>query len=144
MTRIGTRVVKCIYGLRSLVVHGSNPTTKELEAQAYKISSTQRTNWRGVKWALGLDRARDLLRRAILARGLLLDSERWPAGRKGRHFDVDAQLIDPDASEEWRQSWRGALKQMGLDSAADEARPAALEVALPDHSRSHGGDPHSS
>jgi hypothetical protein len=126
--------IKCIYGLRSLVVHGSNPTTKELEAQAYKISSTERTTWRGVKWALALDRARDLLRRAILARGFLLDLERWPAGRKGRHFDVDAQLIDPNAREEWRESWRGALEQMGLVTAAGEAAPAALDVALPDHS----------
>lgn len=127
--------IKRIYGLRSLVVHGSNPTTKELEAQAYKISSTERTTWQGVKWALALDRARDLLRRAVLARGFLLDAGLWPAGKKARQFDVDARLIDPVAREEWRQSWRGALEQMGLASSADEAPPAALEVALPDHSK---------
>ncbi len=127
--------IKRIYGLRSLVVHGSNPTTKELEAYAYKISSTERTKWLGVKWALALDRARDLLRRAILARGFLLDAERWPAGKKGQHFDVDAQLIDPGAREEWRQSWRLPLDEIGLGSTADEAAPASLEVALPDHSK---------
>lgn len=126
--------VKRIYGLRSLVVHGSNPTTKELEALAHKISSTERTTWRGVKWSLALDRARDLLRRAILARGFLLDTERWPVGKKGRRFDVDAQLIDPGAREEWRQGWRGALDSLGLVAAADEAPLAALEVALADHS----------
>ena len=81
-----------------------------------------------------LDRARDLMRRAILARGFLLDTERWPVGKKGRRFDVDAQLIDPGAREEWRQGWRGALDSLGLVAAADEAPLAALEVALADHS----------
>jgi len=125
--------IKRIYALRSLVVHGSNPTTKELEAQAYKISSTERTTWLGVKWALALDRARDLLRRAILARGFLLDAARWPAGKAARNFDVDARLIDPASREEWRLSWRSALDGIGLGFAADEAPEAALEVALPDY-----------
>lgn len=129
--------IKRIYGLRSLVVHGSNPTTKELEAQAYKISVTERTTYAGVKWALALDRARDLLRRAILARGFLLEAERWPGGRKGSRFDVDAQLIDPAAREEWRRSWRDPLEAMGLGFAADEATAASLDVVPPD--RSHRG-----
>ena len=133
--------VKRLYNLRSLIVHGSSPTTKDLEAHAYKISATQRTPYKGVKWALALDRARDLLRRAILARGLLMDSERWPSGRKARGFDVDAQLVDPVAREEWRQTWRVALEGMGLATAADQATPASLEVALPDHSYGHSVPP---
>jgi len=91
---------------RSLVVHGSNPTTKELEAQLHKISGIERTTWLGLKWALALDRARDLLRRAILARACLLDGDRWPSGRKAGRFDVDAQLIEANGREEWRESWR--------------------------------------
>jgi hypothetical protein len=129
--------VKRLYSLRSLIVHGSNATTKDLEAHAYKISATERSPYKGIKWALALDRARDLLRRAILARGFLLDSDRWPSGRASRHFDVDAQLIDPVAREEWRHAWRGALQGMGLARAADEAPPASLEIALPDHSQGH-------
>jgi hypothetical protein len=60
----------------------------------------------------------------------------WPTtGRKGQRFDVDGRLVEPTGREVWRQTWRSALEDIGLASAADEATPASLEIALPDHSR---------
>jgi hypothetical protein len=128
--------VKRLYNLRSVIVHGSNPTTQKLEGHAYGISTAARSPHTGDKWALALDRSRDLLRRAILARGFLTDAGMWPTtGRKGQRFDVDGRLVEPTGREVWRQTWRSALEDIGLASAADEATPASLEIALPDHSR---------
>jgi hypothetical protein len=134
--------VKRLYNLRSMVVHGSSPTTARLEAQAYQISVAARTHRRGEKWALILDRSRDLLRRAILARGFLTDAGRWPTrGREAERFDVDALLVDSVSRESLRETWRGALAEIGLPVGADEATPASLMVELPDHARGPMGVP---
>ena len=111
--------VKRIYNLRSLVVHGSNPPAERLEAQAFQVSVAERSHRKGEKWALVIDRSRDLLRRAILARGFLTDAGAWPTtGRKAERFDVDALLIDAAARDELRGVWRGGLAEIGLPGAS--------------------------
>lgn len=134
--------VKRLYNLRSKVVHGSSPTIAQLETQAYEISVAARTHRKGEKWALIMDRSRDLLRRAILARGFLTDAGKWPTkGNAAERFDVDALLIDAAARDELRRLWRGGLAEIGLPGAADEASPASLMVELPDHTSGPIGKP---
>jgi hypothetical protein len=134
--------VKHLYNLRSKVVHGSSPPTAKLEAEAYKISVAARTHRKGEKWALIMDRSRDLLRRAILARGFLTDAGKWPTrGRKAERFDVDALLVDAVSREALREIWRAGLADIGLRGAADEAWPASLMVELPDHTHGPIGQP---
>jgi hypothetical protein len=123
--------VKRLYNLRSDIVHGSNLTQKEIEKELHRISTTNRTGEAGVKGALALDRGRDILRRAILARALLIQDGRWPAGKQGKAVDLDGALIEPAAQEDWRRTWRLGLEAIGLGFAADEASVADLHVALP-------------
>jgi hypothetical protein len=133
--------VKRLYNLRSMVVHGSNPSAERLEAQAFQISAAGRSHRKGEQWALIMDRSRDLLRRAILARGFLTDAGRWPTrGREAERFDVDALLIDPAVRSELSDLWRRGLAEIGLAKVADEASLASLMVELPDHTRGPIGE----
>jgi len=134
--------VKRLYNLRSMVVHGSNPPAERLQGQAFQISAAGRSQRKGEQWALIMDRSRDLLRRAILARGFLTDAGRWPTqGREAERFDVDALLIDPAVRDELRDVWRRSLAEIGLTATANEASPASLMVELPDQTRGPIGEP---
>ena len=124
--------VKRLYNLRSDIVHGSRPTQKAIDSELYRISTTERSSRPGEKGALALDRGRDLLRRAILARAFLDLAGKWPATRKGESPDIDGQMVELSTQEEWRKAWRGGLASLGLESAADPASDASLDVALPD------------
>ena len=64
--------VKALYGLRSGIVHGSVLKPSKLTRLIGSVSSAERACNPGEQVALVLDRWRDLLRRAILARARLL------------------------------------------------------------------------
>jgi hypothetical protein len=71
-----------------------------------------------------VDRMRDLVRRAILARLCLAAGDRpfWPL--QGKTVAVDALLADDATRVIWRQSWRDRLAGIGAAQAADRAAPA--------------------
>ena len=74
----------------------------------------------GDRYLLALDRWRDLLRRAILARIALVSASGhpWPAGRKvpGK-LDVDEILLRSVDREGWRDHIREFWIQQGLPAA---------------------------
>jgi hypothetical protein len=78
----------------------------------------------GVQVALGVDRLRDLVRRAILAR-IILASGYEPLWPLRGDVVVDAALAEDAERDRWRSTWREELAAIGAASAADRARPAA-------------------
>ena len=77
--------------------------------------------------AIVVDRWRDLLRKAILARLMLSkigapDSTLWPlAGAPAA--SIDGLLVGPDGRRRWRQSVRSRARRLGIEPALDEALP---------------------
>ena len=120
--------VKVLYDLRSNIVHGSSLSSDEIQKEIGKVSTSDRDPGRRVKGELALDRMRDVVRRAILARGLLADARVWPLG--GDKVDVDGRLVDDAERERWRRSWSDDLVKMGLPNAALEASPASLDMGV--------------
>lgn len=68
--------------------------------------------------AHAVERLRDLVRRALLARICLAtgDRPRWPL-----HTDesIDAVLVDDECRRAWREAWRDALATIDAPAAAD-------------------------
>lgn len=69
-----------IYDLRSRVLHGSSQSGEKLLARIEKVPSTAAGPMPGVKAELLIDRSRDIVRRAILARLFLAQGAKpeWP------------------------------------------------------------------
>ena len=120
--------VKVLYGLRSAIVHGSSLTSADIHKEFAKVSVTARDPAPGVQAELCLDRMRDILRRAILARGLLADLGLWPL--KGDRVDVDGRWLDDAERDRWRRSWAEALEAIGLPDAAHEAVAPSLDMGV--------------
>lgn len=115
-----------LYGLRSKLVHGGQVKQKDLRRIIARISTvpTNAADHRfGVALGYAVDRMRDLVRRAILAR-LCLAAEPeslWP-------FDgdtaVDATLADDAQRADWRAHWHERLAALGVDYAGRPPRSA--------------------
>jgi hypothetical protein len=115
-----------LYNLRSRLVHGGQITQKDLRKSVGKISTVSAEDTEHhfrVALGLAVDRMRDLVRRAILARlCLAADPEaRWPL-----HGDtpVDEILSDDVQRSAWRSEWHAHLDRLGLAAAAAPARSA--------------------
>ena len=83
--------------------------------------STWRTGFGGAaEAALSVDRLRDLVRRAILARVALAtgDEPLWPIAGK---TPVDALLADDGERQRWRAAWRERVGSIN-SGAADRAQ----------------------
>lgn len=125
--------VKALYGLRSTIVHGGELTEKALRKTLASVSTTSDTS-NDVKLTVNLgyaiDRLRDIVRRAILARLCLATGPdpipHWPLGDKPTA--VDAILSDDSSREVWRSYWRTHLAEIGVGEAANRA--TAVEYAL--------------
>jgi Apea-like HEPN len=113
-----------LYDLRSAVVHGSLVPESEW---------TNLFNRRGIKQVLpndrlevAMDRWRDLLRRAILARLLLSDGRGpeaalWPL--RGKQPSVDDQLVGPAGRHAWRRQIRDRAGAFGISRSWCRAEP---------------------
>lgn len=112
-----------LYGIRSKFVHGGSLKRAELEKSLKRLVPTNGTRTFAVTFALAVDRFRDIVRRAILARLALADglSPLWPMGSD---IPVDAMLADEETRQLWRSTWRGKITSMGLTNAVDQAPPA--------------------
>jgi hypothetical protein len=128
--------VGLLYGLRSKLVHGGEIKESDLRREVAKISTMPAGEVDakfGVAIARAVDRMRDLVRRAILARICLaaeLDDPSWPfAGSTG----VDAQLADDETRVRWRTLWRSKLAALGIEEAAKPPPQAVDFLTPPEH-----------
>lgn len=120
-----------LYGLRSTLVHGGSlPINKALRT-VRKLSTAQPDTFPGFEIALGIERLRDLVRRAILARIALGTGPepRWPLQAK---VAVDAVLADDEIRAQWRTSWRAVYEEIGAANSVNRSRPAAASISRDD------------
>jgi hypothetical protein len=85
----------------------------------------------GIKTELLIDRCRDLVRRAILAR-LFLSQGQEPAWPLRGSKDLDKRLADDAERRRLRQLWRNGLKGIGLSEAASPAATPVVFGASPE------------
>ncbi|WP_133207022.1 MULTISPECIES: HEPN domain-containing protein [Arthrobacter] len=118
------RHISDLYSVRSALVHGGSLKAAELRRYFRRIVAEPQGQPDGVLFARLVDRFRDLVRRAILAR-LALAAEPvklWPFDNPPPN--VDQLLCDDGESERWRSQWRTTLASIGLGHAG-EALPEA-------------------
>jgi hypothetical protein len=112
--------VKHLYNLRSRLVHGARIAEKDLLKWLKAVSTVPDDARYGVAFSFAVDRLRDLVRRAFLAR-LCLASGDDPLWKFETSAPVDTALSDETGRSQWRQSWRGTLISLGVAEAADAA-----------------------
>jgi hypothetical protein len=119
--------VSTLYELRSRLVHGGQIKTKDLRKIITKVSTVTDNDVDdarfGIGVALAVDRMRDIVRRAILARLCLAEGPDplWPLDVDP---GVDAILADDNHRITWRAHWRQRLAALGVGQAADRAAEA--------------------
>jgi hypothetical protein len=119
--------VGLLYKLRSRLVHGGQMSRKDFHKTLARISTVSSLiveRMPGVAVGFAVDRMRDLLRRAILARlGLAAGSDPpWPFSDD--EVSVDALLADDPIRSQWRASWREQIAAAGAVQAIEPAVPA--------------------
>ncbi|MDP8908328.1 MAG: HEPN domain-containing protein [Chloroflexota bacterium] len=124
-----------LYSLRSKLVHGGQIKQKELCKSIDRISTVpgdEANRMFGVALGRAVDRMRDLVRRAILARlGLAAaPTPLWPL--PGAEVSVDAVLCDDDERAKWRAHWQDKLTELGAGAAVEQA-PAAADYLSQDN-----------
>ena len=77
-----------------------------------------------------VDRLRDLVSRAILARVLRAYDGRWLL--VGKPPPIDQILADPETSRQWREAWQARLSGMGASAAIGPPAPL-LDSILDDY-----------
>lgn len=113
--------IKHFYTLRSQFVHGSAVSDKTIEKTLRKISRVPKDEHFGVfRSDAVVDRLRDVVRRAILARLFIAANapDLWP--RNDTH--LDRAILTHSGTTTLRDSWRTPLLDMG-QAAAVEAAP---------------------
>ncbi|GAA3792671.1 HEPN domain-containing protein [Amycolatopsis tucumanensis] len=126
--------VKELYGLRSKLVHGGQIAEKDLRKVFTRVSTVPADDAEhrfGLALAYAVDRMRDLVRRAILARLCLAEQHNpiWPfTGRAA----VDALLADDHQRETWRSHWHTRLASLGADYAGGKPRAAVDTISQED------------
>jgi len=110
-----------LYDLRSTVVHGAALTTKDLHKKIDKLNGEPPGSaFFGGKLDLAVDRLRDLVRRAIVARMCLAEGQAplWPLTRPP---SVDSILSDDILRRKWRESWQRRLGELDAEEAGRTA-----------------------
>ena len=118
--------VKALYELRSAIVHGSVLTPRALTRLIGRVSCVANAGYPAEQVELALDRWRDLLRRAILARAALAaESSPWPL--KGS-VDVDRVLRTESQRTVWLDHIRAYWADAGLAPALAAVPPLQLTL----------------
>jgi hypothetical protein len=123
-----------LYGLRSKLVHGGQIKDSDLDKVIRGVSTITADATRSGPWvALGhtVDRMRDLVRRAILAR-LCLAAEPDPISPYSRDAAVDAALADDVQRLKWRERWHQRLAEFGAQASAERPRAAVDFISQED------------
>ena len=116
--------VKELYQLRSDFVHGRILRSKDFEKAIGGVSSATRSKHFGEKVQLALDRWRDILRRAILARAALsADGAPWQFAKS---VDIERVLRSPTERDKWLHQMHGYWADLNLASALEPAVPWQL------------------
>lgn len=118
--------VGALYNLRSKLVHGGQLKLTDLRKIIAKVSTVPPGTAQdafGVALGHAIDRIRDLVRRAILARLCLAErpAPLWPFTGQ---TSVDAILADDAQRGAWRSLWHDRLDQLGVSHAAERPRSA--------------------
>ncbi|WP_397517949.1 hypothetical protein [Rhodococcus opacus] len=118
--------VGLLYTLRSKLVHGGQIKETELRRIINRISTVPDDAIEhrfGTALHHAVDRMRDLVRRAILARLCLAAKPEslWPLYGDTK---VDATLADDVQRNAWRKQWRARLAELGVEYVADRPRSA--------------------
>ena len=120
-----------LYELRSRLIHGSALTEKRLARSAASISTVPDQGLAGLAVAHAVDRLRDLVRRALLARICLATSDP-PLWRLGEDEGVDAMLADSSTRSEWSSVLREVLVSFDARESIDRPRVAVEFVSRED------------
>lgn len=120
--------VGILYDVRSVLIHGGQMKTKRLAGRLASLSSVPPDTPLVEAFAHAIDRLRDLLRRAILAR-LCLSTGETPLWPLDSDPDLDALLTDDERRREWRASWHKTLGSIGALEATRRP-PAAVSYLL--------------
>ena len=119
--------VKALYEIRSAIVHGSVLKLSRLTRLISGVSSADRGDNPGEQVALALDRWRDLLRRAILARAALAaESSPWPLKDS---IDVDRVLRTKTERAAWLDHIHRYWADAGLAVVLDPVSPLHLTLS---------------
>ena len=119
-----------LYEIRSQLIHGGTFSEKQLMNSVNSITTVPDT-MAGIAVDHAVDRLRDLVRRALLARIALAtcDSPLWSFGEeKG----IDAALADDTTRGEWRSAWHGELESYDAADSVERPRTAALSFSQDD------------
>jgi hypothetical protein len=124
------RDVKTLYDLRSTIVHGGSLSAKAVDKAIRSVTGASAARWPAGQYLLALDRWRDLLRRAVLARIALTTAEvPWAAGAKrGGGLDVDEFLLRDTDRNAWRKHIRAFWADRALPHAPDPPPAAYLTI----------------
>jgi len=122
------RDAKTLYDLRSTIVHGGSLSGRGVEKAIKSVAGDAVARWPAEQYLLALDRWRDLLRRAILARiALTTATVPWTAGAKrGSLLDLDEFLLRENNRNAWRQHIRAFWAERGLPDAPNPPPVARL------------------
>lgn len=133
--------VGILYELRSKLVHGATLTQKQFEKQVRRLNAERSLHAGPVEPPVvnaiakvpdefgelldrAVDRLRDIVRRAILARICLAagDKPLWPLTGTS---PVDSILADDGLRRQWRDTWQTMLSEGGSGMATEKAPRAA-------------------
>lgn len=135
------RDVKTLYDLRSTVVHGGSLSEKSVKKAIASVTGVAATAWLAEQYLLALDRWRDILRRAVLARiALATATIPWTVGGK-RIVDVDELLLRQDNRDAWRQHIRSFWADHGLPDAPNPPAAASLTIGTASRTPPSAGPP---
>ena len=114
--------IGALYEMRSNLVHGTPTNDRHRRRLLTAMQSSQTSELMGERFAVIVDRARDLLRRAIIARLCLSEGARplWPWSTP-RGFSVDRELLNAGTAQEWRAFVRARAAELGFPQACDPA-----------------------
>ena len=104
--------------LRSRLIHGTGLSEKGLAKAAKSITAVPNDSMPGDAVAHAVDRLRDLVRRALLARICLAACDP-PIWSLGEDHGVDAQLADASTRDKWCAAWREVLESFDAHRSVD-------------------------
>ena len=120
-----------LYELRSRLIHGSGFSEKGLDKAVRSITTVPANSRPGEAVDHAVDRLRDLVRRALLARICLAACDP-PLWNLDEDQGVDALLADASTRKEWRSKWRDVLRSFDAHGSVDRPRTAVSFVSQED------------
>jgi hypothetical protein len=134
--------VGVLYDIRSTLVHGGEAKSARTIKQLRGLSTMPETARDGEATGHAVERLRDLVRRALLARICLAAGEEpWWTLNGDNDSHVDVALADDVQRAEWRNAWRGALSSIGARASVDRPTvPSLLAPVVLDDEEDEGPD----